>query len=298
MNVGRSHAFDSALPATMIQRIHHLLHPRNIPAPDPSTLIESEGHCLLRRVFSQNEVAKLREDIVRIYEEYQPDHRPGSRSPEFAAMFRYEMFNRSERCRKAIGNEQILQAVEPLLGEDCHVISCTAWRNPPQTPEMPRGQEWHIDHGPHVPRAEGVAWPSDIPYPVFVIGTHIYLDPVGIDDGPFAALPTSHTSGRIPPEEKKWDVDLEFEGCQRVLHLAEPGDVGFFVSDVWHRRMPPTERSTGRFFLQTNYGRRDIAQRVWTTDRYHCVRPETQERLTSDRERELLGLHPAVFYDG
>ena len=80
--------------------------------------------------------------------------------------------------------------------------------------------------------------------------------------------------------------------------LAEPGDVALFVSDVWHRRLPPTERSTGRFFLQINYARRDMAQRVRPTTRVNHTSQAARERAQTEREQQLIGLHVERFYDG
>lgn len=75
------------------------------------------------------------------------------------------------------------------------------------------------------------------------------------------------------------------------------GDVDFRVSDVWHRRWPPRPGSKGRFFVQTNYARRDIAQRVLPTSVVNHASPESLARAGSDRERRLLGLHPQGYFD-
>ena len=72
----------------------------------------------------------------------------------------------------------------------------------------------------------------------------------------------------------------------------------FFASDVWHRRMPTGPDDTGRFFLQMQYGRRDIAQRLKPTDQVNHLSEAAQGRAVSDRERTVVGLHPAGFYDG
>ena len=94
------------------------------------------------------------------------------------------------------------------------------------------------------------------------------------------------------------DLELEYKGRKSFPCLARAGDVAMFVSDVWHRRMPPTERSTGRFFLQTNYARRDLAQRVLPTSQVNHTTPEARARALTERERLLIGLHPERFYDG
>jgi hypothetical protein len=82
------------------------------------------------------------------------------------------------------------------------------------------------------------------------------------------------------------------------VHLARAGDVTFLVSDVWHRRVPPAPNGGGRFFLQTNYGRRDIAQRVRPTEVVNHVSAEAAARACTERERQLIGLHHQAFYDG
>ena len=80
--------------------------------------------------------------------------------------------------------------------------------------------------------------------------------------------------------------------------VASAGDVALFVSDIWHRRLPAQAGDAGRFFLQVHYARRDIAQRIKTTRLVNHIDLEAAERLKSERERRLLGLHPPGFYDG
>ncbi|MCR9244175.1 MAG: phytanoyl-CoA dioxygenase family protein [bacterium] len=282
----------------MLQRPCHQNLPYHGPASAATHALERDGHLVLREVFTAGEITELRTAIERVYDEVPPDPRAGRTSPENAAMFRYEMLNRSAECQHAIANRGILDVLAPLIGHDCHAISCTAWRNPPGTEHAPRGQEWHTDAGPHVPRDADVDWPADIPFPIFVVATHIYLQDLSRDDGPTAVIPGSHTSGRIPPAEMVWDLNATYRGRESVHHEARAGDVGFFVSDVWHRRLPPTEQSRGRFFLQTNYGRREIAQRLRPTELANHLSPAAIERARTERERTLIGLHPATYYDG
>ena len=207
------------------------------------------------------------------------------------------MFNHSALCQVAIGRAEILDVLAPLLGADCHVIACTSWRNPPGEALTPNGLQWHIDGGPQVPRPKATPWPAHIAYPVFIVGTHLYLQDVALEDGPTACIPGSHRSGRVPPLDKVWDLDLAYEGRHAAHHIAKAGDVDFRVSDVWHRRWPPTPQSAGRFFLQTNYARRDIAQRVLPTDQLNHTTAAARQRAGSDRERRLLGLHPQGYFD-
>ncbi|MEO6710850.1 MAG: phytanoyl-CoA dioxygenase family protein [Planctomycetota bacterium] len=282
----------------MLRKIKFLNHAFSGPAPEGTLAIERDGHCLLRGVFSAEEIAQLRDEILAVFRDVPADKRDGRFSGENAEMFRYQMFNRSALSQQAMARPEVLAVLEPLLGDDCHVIASTAWRNPPGSASAPRGQEWHVDAGPHVPRAEGLEWPEEIPYPIFVVGSHIYLQDCNLEDGPTAVIPRSHTSGRVPPGEQVWDLDLPYKGRSREVHVARAGDVGFFVSDSWHRRLPPADNAAGRFLLQTNYGRRDIAQRVLPTTEANHVKFASRLRATSERQRRLIGLHPQVFYDG
>jgi ectoine hydroxylase-related dioxygenase (phytanoyl-CoA dioxygenase family) len=210
------------------------------------------------------------------------------------AEFRYEMLNRSAACQEAVGHAAILSAIEPLLGEDCHVIANTAWWNPPEF----GGGPWHCDAGPHVPRPEGVPWDERIPYPVFAIGAHLYLRDCPLACGPTALIPGSHRSGRLPPFDRVTDASLEYEGRGAVVLEAVAGDVAFFVSDLWHRGLPARAGGSGRLFLQVHYARRDLAQRIRTTADANQLSAEAIERIRSAREKTLLGLHDPFFYDG
>lgn len=281
----------------MLTKKFHQNYPYRGRAPEGSHALERDGHYVLRNAFSPAEVADLREDILDVYRRVAPDLRAGRTSVENAEMFRYEMFNRSALCQEVIARREILDILEPLLGEDCHVITCTAWRNPPGDEHAPRGLQWHVDGGPHVPRRRLTRWPKRVPYPIFVVGTHIYLQDVRRADGPTAFVPGSHTSGRLPPARNLWAEELSYRGRPSVAHEASAGDVTFFVSDVWHRRLAPTPECAGRFFLQTNYARREIAQRVRPTDVVNHASPEAIARATTVRERQLIGLHDQAFYD-
>ncbi len=274
----------------MITRRHGNLDLRSGPAPAASAQLEQDGYAILQGVLDLTAVAALAAEIAAVFEASPPD-RPHDMRDEF----RHGMFNRSALAQAAIAAPSILEAIEPLLGEDCHVIANTAWRNPPGH----QGGRWHIDAGPHVPRPAGVAWPEDIPYPVFAIGVHLFLKDCPLEAGPTAVVPGSHRSGRFPPVDPAIDpppMTLSYEGREAVLLAARAGDAALFVSDVWHRGTP-ARAGYGRFFLQAHYGRRDIAQRIFTTDEVSHVSPEAAARAKTGRERRLIGLHSPFFYD-
>jgi ectoine hydroxylase-related dioxygenase (phytanoyl-CoA dioxygenase family) len=258
-------------------------------APAASEQLERDGYAVLAQVFSPDEVAQLVAEIDAVFESF-----PAERGRGDKAEFRYQMLNRSAACQAAVMHPSILEVIEPLLGEDCHVIANTAWRNPPSF----TGGPWHCDAGPHVPRPEDVPWDDRIPYPVFAIGAHVMLQDCRRLDGPTAIVPGSHRSGRLAPFDRMFDETLSYDGRPPVLVEVDAGDVALFVSDAWHRGLPAGERGRGRYFLQVHYGRRDIAQRIRTTAEVNHLTPEAIERATTDRARTIAGLHDPFFYDG
>jgi hypothetical protein len=258
-------------------------------APEASRDLERDGCAVLRAVFSPDEIDGLRTEIDAVYDAVGPE-----RTRSDASEMRYEMLNRSAACQQAVAHPTILAAIEPLLGGDCHVIANTAWRNPGTF----GGGPWHCDAGPHIPRPEGVPWDDRIPYPVFAIGAHLYLQDCDEVDGPTAVVPGSHRSGRLPPRDRVDDPDLSYDGRPPVVLAAAAGDVALFASDTWHRGTPAGPDGRGRYFLQVHYGRRDIAQRIRTTGESHQLSDEAIERARTDRDRRLIGLHEPYFYDG
>lgn len=283
---------------TRASDVPYLRHRPAAEAPAEAAHLEREGWALLPAVLDAGEVAALAADVARIYDEWPADGRRPQRAAEELEQFRYEALNRSAACQAVAGQRAILDVVEPLLGEDCHVIANTAWRNPPEVEHTHGGGLWHIDAGPHVPLPPGVDWDERIPHPTFAVGCHILLQDCPAPCGPTAVIPRSHLSGEAPPADRLDDPALRWRGHEPVVLAARAGDVQLFVSDVWHRRMPTGPGDAGRFFLQVHYGRRDIAQRLRPTAVAHQLSAEAVARAGTPRERTLVGLHRPLFYDG
>jgi hypothetical protein len=271
---------------------------RDRPAPEASARLEREGWTGLPGLLSPSETAALRAEVERVYDTVAADVRNPGLAPDQREDFRYEMLNRSAACRRLVADRRLLDVIEPLLGEDCHVIANTCWRNPPREQNQHGGGFWHIDAGPHIPRDPDIPWDDRIPYPIFAIGAHLYLRDCPMESGPTGVIPGSHKSGMPPPMDRYDDITLTWNDVGVKPLVAKAGDVCLFVSDVWHRRMPSQPGDRGRYFLQAHYGRRDIAQRVRTTAAVNHVSPEAADRATTDRERSLIGLHRPWFYDG
>jgi len=280
----------------MLKRVIGYLAHSDRPAPEASRQLHDRGFAIVKGASDAAATTALAAEIEGVFDALPPDIRNDTRPPEDYESFRYEMLNRSPLCQQAVANPAILSVIEPLLGSDCHVIANTAWRNPPE-PVPKAAQLWHIDAGPHVPRPPGTHWPDEIPYPVFAIGAHILLRDQTLDDGPTGVIPGSHRSGLFPPFDRVTDGELSYEGERCTPMLAEAGDVTLFVSDVWHRRMPASAATRGRFFLQVHYGRRDIAQRLRLTREANGLSPDAVRRAATPREQTVIGLHPPYFYD-
>ena len=237
--------------------------------------LQTEGFTLLRQVFSSAEVAALAEEISAVFDDLGPDVRSAKVADGHFEPFRYEMLNRSALAQQAIGHPAILSVVEPLLGEDCHVIANTAWRQGADD-NAHGGRSWHIDAGPHIPRPDGVPWDERIPYPIFAVACHIFLIDCPVECGPTGVIPKSHTSGQAPPRNRATDDTLTWNGMGPVPIVAKAGDVSLFVSDAWHRRLPSLAGDPGRFFLQVHYGRRDLR-----SGSARPIRPITYRRTRS-----------------
>jgi hypothetical protein len=264
--------------------------------PGASEHLQREGVVVLPQVLTPEEVKDLATDIQRVFEEQPPDERVPGLPESHWTPFRYEMLNRSELCQRAIAQPGILSVIEPLLGEDCHVIANTAWWQPPVESDH-GGRFWHIDAGPHIPRDPSVPWDERIPYPVFAVAAHVFIWDCPIESGPTGVIPGSHMSGQSPPYDRMSDDALEWNGRPALPITASAGDVALFVSDVWHRRLPSGDGDPGRFFLQCHYGRRDLAQRIRLTSDVNHLSPEAIARATSPRDKTLIGLHSPFFYD-
>jgi ectoine hydroxylase-related dioxygenase (phytanoyl-CoA dioxygenase family) len=272
----------------MITRRYGNLALRKDPAPEASAQLERDGWAHVQGVLGPDAVAALAAEISAVYDASEAD-----RPQDALGEFRHGMLNRSPLSQKAVAARALLDVIEPLLGEDCHVIANTAWRNVAGH----QGGRWHTDAGPHVPRPEGVPWPDAIPYPIFAIGMHLFLIDCPLEAGPTGILPGSHRSGRSPPRDAdEQGMDLKYEGRGIQLLPAKAGDAIFFVSDAWHRGTPAQE-GYGRFFLQAHYARRDIAQRILTTREVSHVTPEARARAETPRDKTLIGLHLPFFYD-
>ena len=224
------------------------------PVPEASEQLQRDGFVMLRSVFDAGEVAELVADIERVFAEWPPDERSERSSSSHWEPFRYEMLNRSAVVQRAIAQPAILDVIEPLLGEDCHVIANTAWRQPADDNEH-GGRFWHIDSGPHVPAmprmcrgttASRIRCSRSRP-------TSISED-CPIEAGPTGRHRAAATRRASAHRSIGWTTTTSSGTASDRAADRTAGDVALFVSDVWHRRLPSLPGDPGRFFLQCHYG--------------------------------------------
>ena len=110
----------------MIKRVGKNLSVLTAEVPSGSVQLERDGYTVLRDVLTRDEIDAIAAEIDDAFERY-----PAERGREDKDEFRYEMLNRGAASQAAVGHDRILEVIEPLLGNDCHVIANTAWRNPP-----------------------------------------------------------------------------------------------------------------------------------------------------------------------
>ena len=163
----------------MLERKFGFLEPRSRSVSEATRTLHERGYVVLPQAFSPQEVDELRVDIEGIFAECPPDPRPSAEAVGEEDVFRYEMLNRSAVCQRAVCNPTVLEVVEPLLGEDCHVIANTAWRNPIGQVGSHGGEGWHIDAGPHVPRPPDTSSFTFFPPPLDFLKGPPHPNPLG-----------------------------------------------------------------------------------------------------------------------
>jgi len=285
-----SRHLDASNPHVISGNLRALTPEEIAETPESSREIIDLGYTVIRKALSDEEVMRLRDDIDLVFEAV-----PRDSSIREGKEFRHRVLNHSALCQETVSHPSIRRTLNPVLGENFHVIANTAWR---QDAIEQDSNAWHVDAGPHIPLPDGVEWPENIPHPIFAVGVHILLEDCPIEAGPTGVIPKSHLSGKLPADRR--DQDMNFKGNVVLPLVAEKGDIVFFASDVWHRRLP-SDGSLGRYFLQIHYGRRDIAQRLLPTSQVNHLSEEAILRARSAHagleSRTIVGLHPIGYYD-
>jgi ectoine hydroxylase-related dioxygenase (phytanoyl-CoA dioxygenase family) len=240
--------------------------------------LHDQGFTLLPGVLDASGIAALRQLIDQL----QPIHWDyrGLVDDHFKCVF-----NRSPEWLPYLDLPGVIELAEAALGEDCHVIGQTAWRNHPGFV----GAELHLDHlAMELP--ESLLADPDFQLPMQICTAHLYLDDIDTDLCPTLVIPGSHRAGRRPrPGETTWQA----RPAEAVLCHA--GDALVFRSELWHAGSRNRSADRSRYLLQVHYGRRMVAQK-FSPYLYWQFNPAVLAACTP-RQRRLLGDHEAAEYD-
>jgi ectoine hydroxylase-related dioxygenase (phytanoyl-CoA dioxygenase family) len=248
-----------------------------------------DGFLVLPGVLPAEEVAMLRAGVERAFAE--PCEEAALYGEGMTRIWRPKMFERGPEFEALIDHPAVMDLVEAILGNDCHLIAMSALRTTPgETISF-----WHAGETVRFPRPADVSLDPRIPMPCFVLNFNYYLCDVDEELGPTQFVPGSHRSGRQPARD---DMDPEgnpaYEGRGAVSATGPAGTAVMWNDQTWHRGGPNRSNGRIRWVQQAPYGRRFIAQRFYPFVNYHL--PEEILERANPRRRRLLGLHPVGAY--
>lgn len=262
--------------------------------------LEEDGYALIPGVLTDAEVTEARrriDDLTHFGFDRASDQGRGKDHWKC-------VFNRSPYWLSFIDRPGVIDGLEQVLGNDCHITGQTAWRTfPGDGDERPA---LHVDQL-LFPVPEELAASGQVRIPCYLATLHFYLSDIDEDLCPTWVVPGSHRSGRGPGagtavannpnpnrgflagEERSWN------GVQEQPVLCKAGDALLFRSEVWHRGSKNRTEDRVRYLLQVHYGARQMAQRFspYTEFAYN------REVLAAANERQLrlLGKHRPTAYD-
>ena len=238
---------------------------------------ERDGFVVLRGVLSTAECLEMGAQVVQAYDE--PDV-AGSTS----TIIRHQMFLKGAIFEDLLDRSPVIDFVEAVLGNTCHLISENAiFTRPGQGIDT-----WHVDEAVHFPRPSDVPLDPRIAVPCFVVQALYYLVDVDEAIGPTQFVPGSQRSGRKP------DPELVYDGKGVVNVIARAGDCLLQNGQAWHRGATNMTSDRSRVVQQVSYARRFIQQRFYPFVNYHM--PEDLLARSSPRRQRILGIHPRGAY--
>lgn len=259
-----------------------------IAYPDHETrvnAIEEEGYVYFPNVLNAEEIAEMKATMDRLTAVPESFDRYGM--PDDNGFINWHInnaFNREICFLRCIDKPGIIELVEEIHGDDCHVIGSTAWTTGPGRPD----QGLHTDWLP-ISLPEDIRMDPRVKIPIFITTAHFYLNDMYQKLGPTNFVPGSHFSGRPP------NGDTEWKGKGEQSILCNAGDVIIFRSEVWHRGTANTS-DENRYLLQVHYAKRMITQKFPP----YLNKFQFDEAILAQatpRQRRLLGDHRPSNYD-
>jgi len=191
-------------------------------------------------------------------------------------------FNRDPLYLEFLDKPGVIDLVEAVLGDDCHLLQMTQWNSGKR-----EEQDMHTDWKP-IRLPDEIAADPRVTIPALIVTAHFYLDDIYEDLGPTRIIPGSHRAAGSPdPQAGEWN------GAPEQSILCNAGDVVIFRSDVWHRG-GANRTDQVRYLLQVHYANRWIAQRF--TPFLHFKFDSDILARATPHQRRLLGEHPPGAY--
>jgi ectoine hydroxylase-related dioxygenase (phytanoyl-CoA dioxygenase family) len=234
---------------------------------------------------STRDAETLRDIADRKWSDPRIDHSAGDDQIRGVGLMR--MFEYHQTYRDLIARQPLIDLVEELVGDECHVIAQTALR----TPRANGIVNWHIDDQLFHPWLVELGSPStELLLPCNVVNVMIALTEMEVlEHGPTQLVPHSHRSGLAAPPSN----DPASAGYEIVSVLAKPGDAYLFNNQLWHRGAQNNSDRI-RFVVTTAYARRFVAQRFYPFLGYRMPAHVTKD--AGERLLRLLGKHPKGPY--
>lgn len=207
------------------------------------------------------------------------------------------VFNRDPYWLQFLDMPGVIDSVEALMGDQCHIIGMSAWRSFPG-----RGRKYiHADQI-FVPMDEELLISGRVHLPVFIATLHFYLVDIDIDLCPTWVIPGSHKSGRGPgknlPSAGHYNTvhgnETSWNGIDEMPVLCNAGDGMLFRSEVWHGGSKNNTKDRVRYLLQVHYAQRGIAQRF--NPYLEFEHNPVVKAAANERQLRLLGKHPIGAY--
>ncbi|MDP6065616.1 MAG: phytanoyl-CoA dioxygenase family protein [SAR202 cluster bacterium] len=255
--------------------------------------LEQDGYVYFSNVLNSGEISELRDCMDRTppieenFDSYSTTDDLVYGSFQGGGFFLKHIkcaFNRDGIFFKHIDRSPIIDLVEAVHGDDCHIIGNTAWITGEGRPD----QQLHADWIP-VPLPDYVLTDQRFRVPMFATTAMFYLDDVYEELGPTKMVRGSHKSGRQPGNDTAWNGNKE----QSILCKA--GDVVLFRSEIWHRGSASTS-SQNRYLLQVFYANRMVSQKFPPYPHGFTLNESILADATP-RQRRLVGDHARGVYD-
>ncbi|UPJ18351.1 phytanoyl-CoA dioxygenase family protein [Bacillus cereus] len=235
----------------------------------------SDGFVFMSNVLNEDQINLLNTGVEEAFR--------GPRNG-YAPIFRGMMFERGEVFENLIDLPPVINLVEAILGDNCHLRSMNAIKTPRRTGI----DQWHIDlidDEMFFPLPKNVDWDNNIQMPVFIVNCLYYLADVEEDMGPTQLVPGSHRSGKFPDTKQELPV---YNGKKPVTFKAKAGDCLIFNNQVWHRGGLNLNQKP-RIVQQVVYSKSYISHSFYPLLNYRV--PEHVLARADNRRKRLIGFH-------